>query len=189
MRRLRRRLDAEEGVSLLELVIVMALLTVIGSLLATSLSSSSEAAAHIDDQDRGLADLRVVTERMSRDLRAARAVDTGATESQLTLWIDDNSDYRRQPDESVTWRIPDGGPDVRQYDVERIVGDPATSTAIQVVGKSLVSRIAFSYYADQAMVTPSAARSVRVSMLYDAIVDAYATPKQVDFEVRLRNVQ
>lgn len=185
----RARVQDESGATLVELAIAMVITVVIGLLLMTSLSTSSRAAAQVDDQQRGLADLQIVTERMSRDLRAARAVDDGASASQLTLWIDDNSDYRRQATESVTWRIP-GDPDAVQFDVERVAGDPEDADAwVAVIGESLVSQIAFSYFADGVAVTPTAAQSVRVSMEYDAVVGAYSQEKQVDFEVRLRNVQ
>ena len=192
-RRFLRRLRDQAGTSLVELSIAMALLAVIGAVLMNSMDTASRAAASIDDQNRGLADLQVVTERMSRDLRIARGVDPLATTSQLTLWIDKDSDYKRDTDESVTWRIRcrsgvDCGTVDRQYDVERVVG-PVSTGAVQVVGQSLVSDIAFEYVVNGASVMPEQATAVQVSMQYDAIVDAYAAKKTVDFEVRLRNVQ
>lgn len=171
----------------------MFIFVMVGALLMSSLSTASQATAHVDDQNRGLADLQVVSERMARDLRVARGVDPLATTSQLTLWIDSDSDYKRDTDESVTWRIRcrsglDCGTDERQYDVERVRGPVATGT-VQVVGQSLVSDIAFAYRSGAAVADPEIATSVKVSMEYDAIVDAYAQKNIVDFEVRLRNVQ
>jgi type II secretory pathway pseudopilin PulG len=180
-------------VSLVEIAVSLVIFSMIGALLMTSLSTASTATAHVDDQNRGLADLQVVTERMSRDLRVARGVDPLATTSQLTLWIDSDSDYKRDSEESVTWRIRcrsgiDCGSDERQYDVERVQGPVATGT-VQVVGQSLVSDIAFGYETAGVDVTPESATTVKVSMEYDAIVDAFAKLNVVDFEVRLRNVQ
>jgi type II secretory pathway pseudopilin PulG len=196
MQRLRsviRRVRCQRGVTVLEVTVSMLIFSMIGAILMNSLSTASEAAAHVDDQNRGLADLQVVTERMSRDLRVARGVDPLATTSQLTLWIDSDSDYVRESAESVTWRIRcrtgvDCGSDERQYDVERVVGPVATG-AVQVVGQSLVSDIAFAYRTGTTTVDPEAATTVKVAMEYDAIVDAYAQLNVVDFEVRLRNVQ
>jgi hypothetical protein len=187
------RLRDERGVSLVEIAVSLVIFSMIGALLMTSLSTASTATAHVDDQNRGLADLQVVTERMSRDLRVARGVDPLATTSQLTLWIDSDSDYKRDSEESVTWRIRcrsgiDCGSDERQYDVERVQGPVATGT-VQVVGQSLVSDIAFGYETAGVDVTPESATTVKVSMEYDAIVDAFAKLNVVDFEVRLRNVQ
>lgn len=193
--RIRQRFAKSNGTTLVELGITMGLLSIVSALLMSSLSTSARANSQVDDQHRGLADLQVVTERMSRDLRAARGVDPLATTSQLTLWIDSDSDYRRDTNESVTWRIQcrtgvDCTTDDRQYDVERVVGPIATGE-VQTVGQSLVSDIAFAYVADGASVDliPESATAVQVSMEYDAVVDAYAQSNVVNFEVRLRNVE
>lgn len=188
-----RRLRDESGVTLVEIAITLAIFSMVSALLMNTLATTSTATAHVDDQNRGLADLQVVTERMSRDLRVARGVDPFATTSQLTLWIDSDSDYARETDENVTWRIRcrsgiDCGTDDRQYDVERVVGDISSGT-VQVVGQALVSDIAFAYRAGGATSDPETATSVKVSMEYDAIIDAFAKLNVVDFEVRLRNVQ
>jgi hypothetical protein len=187
---------SDSGTTLVELAITTVLLGMIGLLLMSSLESSSLANAHVDDQERGLADLQVVTERMSRDLRIARGVDPLATTSQLTLWIDSDSDYKRDTTESITWRIRcrsgvNCTTDERQYDVERVVGPIATGV-VSTIGQSLVSDIAFAYVADGATLASANvqdATAVRVSMEYDAIVDQYAQINKVDFEVRLRNVE
>ena len=196
LRRFRRRLAGQAGASLVELVVAMALLGLVGTIVMSSLSTASRAGAQIDDQTRGLVDLQVVTERLSRDLRAGRGVDPLASPSQLTIWIDSDGDYRRETDESVTWRIRDGdtvdasGNAVVQFDVERVVGSLSSPSSVQTIGESLVSDIAFSYLANGVPVlVPEAADSVRVSMEYDAVVDAYARSNQVIFDVRLRNVQ
>jgi type II secretory pathway pseudopilin PulG len=190
-----RRLRGESGVTLVEIAITLAIFSMVSALLMNTLATTSTATAHVDDQNRGLADLQTVSERMSRDLRVARGIDTGATASQLTIWIDSDSDYKRETEESVTWRIKcrsgiDCGSDERQYDVERVVGDPDEPQSVHVVGQSLVSGIAFEYLLDGvATLDHQAATSVKVSMQYDAIVDAFAKLNIVDFEVRLRNVQ
>ena len=177
----------------MEISIAMALMTMLGSLLFSSMSVAQRANSQVDDQDRGLSDLQVVTERLSRDLRVARGVDTLATTSQLTIWIDSNSDYKRQTSESITWRIRcRSGVDCtsagKQYDVQRVVGDTNTGT-VAIIGQSLVSDIAFTYLANGASIVPEKATDVRVTMDYDAIVNAYAKKETVTFEVRLRNVQ
>jgi type II secretory pathway pseudopilin PulG len=201
LRRLRSRFAQCAGTSLIELAVTMGLMSLVGALVMSSLSTSARANAQVDDQHRGLADLQVVTERMSRDLRIARGVDPLATTSQLTLWIDSDSDYRRDTNESVTWRIEcrtgvDCDTVDKQYDVERVVGPIATGV-VQIVGQSLVSDIAFGYIADGVLIDPATATTgtwasvtkVQVAMEYDAIVDQFARSNSVDFEVRLRNVE
>jgi type II secretory pathway pseudopilin PulG len=189
-----RRLAGCEGTTLIEVCITMLLFSMVSVLVMTSIQTASRANAQVDDQDRGLADLRIVTERMSRDLRLARGVDPLATTSQLTVWIDFDSDYKRDADENVTWRIQcrtgvDCTTADRQYDVERVIGDVDTGD-VTIVGSSLVSDIAFAYVDDGAEVAdPVDATAVQVEMDYDAIVDAYAKSETVKFEVRLRNVE
>ena len=179
IRALRRRLRAEDGVSLVELMVVIGFLSVIGTLLLTTFSTTTRAYGQLDDETRGLSDLEVVVERIGRDLRAARGVEAPADATQLTMWIDGNSDYVRNPGEIFTWKIQ-AGANPGQYDVVRVDDLGAT----QVVGYSLVSDIAFSY---PGATTPSQARTVRVSMRYDAIVGGYASDRTAAFEIRLRN--
>lgn len=187
--RIARRLQDERGASLVELAVSMGLLVLVGSIVMSSLSTSAKAGAHVDDQLRGLSDLQVVTERLSRDLRAARGVDPLATQSQLTVWIDGDADYRREPDENVTWRIQ-AGANAGQFDVERVVGPlSAPVPAVQVVGESLVSNIAFAYLANGVPTVPEGADAIQVDMEYDAVVGAYAGSNVVRFDVRLRNVE
>lgn len=189
----RRRMASEAGVSVLELAITMGLMAIVGTVVVGTLSTSSRAAGQIDDQTRGLADLNIVTERISRDLRGARGVDDGATASQLSIWIDNDADYRREGEEIVTWRIQcRAGLDCTgadaQYDVLR-----ERDGAQQVVGQSLVSGVVFTYVLNGVALTDAAAfdtaDAVRVSMEYDALVGAYARSNRVDFETRLRNVE
>jgi type II secretory pathway component PulJ len=56
----------------------------------------------------GTAAAKVATELLSRDLRDARAVLAGSAGS-VTVWDDRNSDYRRQPAETLTWTVDGAG--------------------------------------------------------------------------------
>ena len=179
--RVLRRLRAEDGVSLVELMVVVGFLGVIGTLLLSTFSTTTRAYGQLDDETRGLSDLEVVVERIGRDLRAARGVEAPADATQLTIWIDESSDYVRNAGEIFTWKIQPGV-NAGQYDVVRI--DNSVPPNTQVVGYSLVSDIAFSY---PGAATPSGARRVRVSMEYDAIRAGYASDRTAAFEIRLRN--
>lgn len=179
--RLRARSAAEEGVSLVELLVVMMFIGVIGAMLLTTFSTTTRAYSQLDDEVRGLSDLQTVVERLGRDLREARGVNADATESELSIWIDGNSDYIQTDDESFTWTIETGGAP-GQYDVVR--SDKTGQK--QVVGTSLVSAIAFDYPGTTSG-QRDLARTVRVSMEYDAITGAYASDRTATFELRLRN--
>lgn len=169
------------GFALIELLVVMVLIGVIATITFMAFTSGQEALGRADDDSRGQQDLRTTAERLSRDLREARGVDAGSTGEKLTIWIDTNGDYRRTPTESITWRLTTNPSDPKHFDVQRLDGTGAGYT----VGQALVSGIAFSY--DAADVTK--ARTVTVTMTYDAIVDAYLEKKQTTYRVRMRNVQ
>lgn len=172
---------AQRGFTLVEMMVVVVLVGVIGTITFMAFTSSQEALGRTDDDSRGQQDLRITAERLTRDLRAARGVDAGSDGSRLTVWIDTNSDYRRSPAESITWSLVTNPDDPKHFDVRRVDGTGTGYT----VGQALVSGIAFTYNA--ADVTK--ARIVTVTMTYDAIVDAYLEQKQTTYRVRMRNVQ
>lgn len=171
----------QRGFTLVEMMVVVALAAIIGTITFMAFASGQEALGRADDDSRGQQDLRTTAERLTRDLRAARGVDAGSTGDKLTVWIDSDSDYRRSPEESITWSLVVNAQDSKHFDVRRVDGTGAGYT----VGQALVSGIAFTY--DTADVTK--ARIVTVKMTYDAIVDAYLEQKQTTYRVRMRNVQ
>ena len=175
-RRDRRRGD--EGLTLIELLVTMVLLGVVLGIAAAAFQATAKVYTATDDDATGLADARKVAERMGRDIRNARGVDAGATSSQLVVWIDANSDYKRQASESITWQLAPSG-DGLHYDVIRKVG-----AATQVIeARSLVSQIAFSY--DR---TPPNTQVVQTLVTYDSIVGRGANARTLYFAQRLRNV-
>lgn len=177
--------DDEAGLTLVELLIVMVLMSVVSIIAFAALDNSNRIVANVDDETQGLADLKVVVERMSRDLRAARSVETPGTlspESALKVWIDYDSNYSQSSDELVTWRLAAGAGD-DQFDVIRET-DEAGDGDREIVGTKLVSDIAFSYDPSVA-----AAKTVRVSMTYDAFPTRAAEDRVTEFEIRLRNAE
>jgi Tfp pilus assembly protein PilW len=177
--RLRRPTGDDHGISLVELLVTTFLLGVVSILTVSATTSTHKMFAVSDDESRGLADLRTVTERLDRDLRAARGVDPSSNQSQLTLWIDYNSDYKQQANETVTWKLVLDPTDPSHYDVAR-----AVQGGTQVVeGRTLVSQIAFSYD-----VAPPNTRQVSVQMTYDAMLARGTGLRTANFQDRLRNV-
>jgi hypothetical protein len=140
---------------------------------------------HTDDEAQGLADVRTVIERLGRDIRTARGVEDGAAPnsypaanaSQLSLWIDSNSNYRKEGGEIITWKLVDRGSG--QFDVVRT---PFGGTT-QVVARTLVDAIAFSYDAPA-----PGTRVVSVRLEYDAVTTGAAGRRVTNFADRLRNV-
>lgn len=171
----------QAGFTLVELLIVVFMIGVIGSIVLVAFTSGSEALGRTDDDARGQQDLRITTERISRDIRGARGVSAGSDGDTLKVWIDYNADYVQSAAETVTWQLQTNPSDPKHYNVQRATGAGDNVT----VGQALVSGIAFQY--DNA--DPTKSRLVTVTMTYDAITDAYLSQKQTTFKIRMRNVQ
>ena len=125
----------------------MIILGIVGSVTSAALINSHREHRLTSDEAQGLADVRVVVERLGRDIRQARSIDAGATSAKLVLWIDYNSDYIKdpvhQPDEIVTWQLQAQGGGSNQYNVLR----QTTPTSVRVEARTLVSDISFHYFA------------------------------------------
>lgn len=173
----------EAGLTLVELLIVIVIMSIVSIVAFAALDNSTKIMGNVDDETQGLADLKIVVERMGRDLRAARSVETPAAlspDSALKIWIDRDSNYAPSDDELITWRL-DAGASGDQFDVIRET-DEAGDADREVVGTKLVSDIAFSYEPSLAD-----AKTVRVAMTYDALSTRAANERVTEFEVRLRN--
>ncbi|MGB2838254.1 MAG: prepilin-type N-terminal cleavage/methylation domain-containing protein [Actinomycetes bacterium] len=198
MRLLISRARSDEGMTLVELIVAMVLISVLGAIVSAAVLMSHKQVRIADDEATGLSDTRVVLERLGRDIRVSRGVDTGATDSTLVLWIDYNSDYVRdassQAEEIITWSVVDQG--TGQFNTLR-------STAggqVQLQARTLVSDLAFCYLAapsdDPAdcLPTPLSAtdavntRLVRVTLQYDSALGYGSDDRTNTFTERIRNV-
>jgi len=206
MTRLVRGTGRDDGLTLVELLITMVIMGVVGIIVTSAMVNQNKLFRSTEDQSAGLQDVRVASERLGRDIRDARAVlcnpagtpaalasDT-ICESHLQVWIDYNSDYKQQADETVTWWLRKRVSTCTAncyFDLVRSVG---TSTAI-VEAHTIINNVAFTY----AQVAPgstqpapgaAATNEVRTRMEYDARKasgDGTAS-RFVRFTARLRNV-
>ncbi len=198
----RRSTSGQSGFTLVELLVIVFIMGLIGAICLATFNTGSNALGRVDDDIRGQQDLRIVTERLTRDIRAGRGVhdDTDpatadSDQSKLILWIDYDADYIKDAaTEIIVWDVvaSSGG----HYDVRRKQGsDPA-----QTVGRSVIDALAFQYFRDdtgtlQVLDASVAATDltlssvVEVSMDYDAIVGAYLEQKTNTYRIRLRNTE
>lgn len=185
------------GVTLIELLIVMFLTSILGTIVMFAMSGIYASQRTADTESTGLADVRTVNERLGRDLRDARGVYPGATESELEIWIDYDSDYIVDSAEIITWQLQQGCTDCH-YQVLRSEqgGEP------RVQARTLVSDIAFCYSTSVATDPPtctatpisstlaSSVKVVTVTVTYNAAdtdSDDVRT-RTTTFTQRLRNV-
>lgn len=198
MRPLLRGFQGEDqGMSLVELLVVMVLLGVVGSMVSVAVAVSHKQVRVAEDEATGLADTRTVVERLGRDIRVSRGVDAGATDSNLVLWVDYNSDYVRnptaQPEEIVTWTVLDSGSGTGQYNTLR----STAGGVVAVQARTLVSDLAFCYqsepgaacFATPLSATDAAATTlVTVTLQYDSQVNGGTDSRESVFTERIRNV-
>lgn len=198
MRPLLARFRGDEGMTLVELLVAMILVSVLGAIVTAAVMMSHKQVRIADDEATGLADTRVVVERLGRDIRGSRGVDAGATDSNLVLWIDNNSDYVRnavaQPEEIVTWSVVDQG--TGQYNTLR----QTAGGDVQIQARTLVSDLAFCYLAEPSadpadcLPTPlsdadaAATTVITVTLQYDSLVGIATDSRTTTFTERIRNV-
>ncbi|MCB0914130.1 MAG: prepilin-type N-terminal cleavage/methylation domain-containing protein [Actinobacteria bacterium] len=197
---------ADEGLTLIELMVAMTLLSVLGAVMLLGVQNNHQLHRETVDESFGLADVRTVVERLGRDVRSARSLYPGATESQLVLWVDKNSDYLPTPDEIITWQLVKENEDGVQYNVIR--STEGGDTVVQA--RTVVSDIAFCYWTQSADPTlgdctgslPAQAsngglsaedaaetRLVTTTTTYDFNPTGGVDTRQVSFSSRLRNVE
>jgi hypothetical protein len=162
------------------MLVTVLLMSIVSGLIMTAMLSTHQTLRHNDDDSQGLLDVKVVAERLGRDLRDARGIDPGADASHLVIWIDANSDYVKQPSEIITWQLRTNAADPTHSDVLRTVQG---KTDI-VEARTLVSNIAFGYSP-----SPPDTEVVTTSMQYDANIGTGTATRKITFATRLRNVR
>jgi prepilin-type N-terminal cleavage/methylation domain-containing protein len=187
----------DTGVTLVEMLIVMFLSGILGTVVLFAMKGVYASQRTADSEASGLSDVRTVNERLGRDLRDARSVYPGATASELEIWIDSNSNYIIDSNEIVTWQLQQGCSGCH-YQVLR----SDQGGVPRVEARTLVSNIAFCYSANvdtdppACLATPltaasaSTAKVVTVTVTYNAANASLSDhrTRTTTFTQRLRNV-
>ncbi len=147
------RLREDRGMTLIEVLVTMVLLGVVGTLVVGAMTQTSRVFVRTDEEGQGLADAKVVLDRVTRDIREASRVTCdgvmpgGGTDTDcrlhLELWLDHNANYVgppatagaswTEPEELVTWYVTPSGDGVH-CDVFRREGtQPAGKVADSLV--------------------------------------------------------
>ncbi len=137
------RLRTEDGLTLVELLVVMVMVGIIGAA-TTSVLISSQRTQQYSQQLRTVMDeSRVTFERIHEELRQARQVELDQPD-EIRFWVDANADGLRSLDEVVTYDVVpvSGVPD--RWEVVRYTADVGASGA-RVLVRTLRNADPFSY--------------------------------------------
>lgn len=182
-----QRLRAQDGVSLVELLVTIIIAGIIGAAVVTSVVTANRTERTMQSVRDNMDEARIALDRVRVELRGARRVFADPTDGlHLSYWHDRNHDEVIQGDEIVHYELVEAGD---RWRLER--WNAATPDARTVVARNLLydpddppfDTPPFTY--DQ---SPPLTRLVDIVLVVDAGGDR-VDPKTVTAQVRLRNVQ
>jgi type II secretory pathway pseudopilin PulG len=174
------RLRADDGTSLVELLITIMVAGIIGAALVTSVVTVNRTERTMQAVRDNVDEARISLDRLRIELRGARRVFHDPDGTHLQFWLDRNGDEQIQVEEIVHFALVEPGDGTAR--LERWTAD--TPGQRQVIAWNLVPNTPFTY--DQ----PSPrTRLVDVELVVDAGGNRGAEPKTVHTQVRLRNVE
>ena len=123
MRALRRRMQADEGLTVVELLVVTLLLGIVGSVVTTSVIQGMHTSREAQERIHALTDLEAGTHRATRELRAANPLWPGMTDESVTATI-----YRDGTRYAYTYEASADGSEFVEHRVE--FEDEESATAV-----------------------------------------------------------
>ncbi len=154
----------------MELALAMAGVILTSALLVGWFVTVNGVEAAQGDADTAARQAVVARERITRDLRRARALTT-ASATEIAIWLDDDGDAVTDPGEQVYWQIIPGGALVRSSDgIDLVVADAVDSL-----------RSSFSFDADEAALVG------RVDVL--VTIESGGSTRMVEVSIHLRNTR
>ncbi len=145
MRALRRRIKADEGLTLVELLIVTLLLGVVGSVVTTGVIQGMQTSREAQERIRALTELEAGTHRATRELRAANPLWPGVAHDSVTATV-----YRGDTRFSYTYEASADGSEFVEHRVEfedeQSVTAVSEATTVIADGLDQESVTTFRYY-------------------------------------------
>jgi prepilin-type N-terminal cleavage/methylation domain-containing protein len=167
----RGRLHADDGVTIVELMVSMLIASIVAVVFVTWMSSAVTTANLHRDDDRAVQDLRQAKDRLTRELRMADELLL-ADRLAVTMWVDENADGVVDSGEIITWTFTGGGELVRSTDA----GD-----SFVVMREVVVAESGFTF--DSATLA-----DIRtVSMVLVAFVGEIGGTREIATQIYLRN--
>lgn len=185
----RGRCRGEEGLTLVELTVAMAITTLVLSVVMAGVISVIRTDQYLEEDSIALSELRTVMADFTKELRQARVVFPGtggqtSTARRIYFWVDSNRDSVQQTGERITWELTtsngegvltrrtDAAPSPVIRASELVVGDAFEYKAITTAGE----------------ITMAPPNTTLVSIRFKADVSgSHGAPRLVSTKVRMRN--
>lgn len=192
----------ERGVTLVELLVVVAILGVVGGSIASSLIGAQRVEQTQGELQKVIDDGRLSMTRIRQELRQARQVFYGSSGDRLRFWVDTNQDGSPQTEEYVCYALEAlpggvGG----QYQIVRwthtttashCAPDATAPSGVtkRVLARTLTNTNPFAVYdpLPSADVNDPATRDVTIRLDLEVLTGRGPTTTTIETTVRLRNV-
>lgn len=186
---------AEEGVTLVEVLVAMSLTAIIGFSVLTVVMSTSRTSSYTNDLRTVMDDGRISVGRIRKEIRAARQVMSGSNETVLNFWVDQDQDNNQTDPEMISYCVrpvgdtncidPAVGPgSATKFELVRWTAADSGPGAGRVAAKTLLNWEPFTYDAAD----PIDSRVLSFSLELDVDVARGPQSLTVGTNVRLRNV-
>lgn len=172
----------EEGMTLLELLIAMAVTTVVLGIVMGGVITALRSDQQIHEDSIALEELRSAMNRMTAELREARLVYPGSDARQIRFWVDADRDAIQDAAENITWAVEGSGTNgvlTRTTDAQI-----AAAVADVIMAREMVVTDTFTYSPP----VPSAT-VVTILLTSDVALDSSGAPRTVRTKLRLRNAE
>jgi prepilin-type N-terminal cleavage/methylation domain-containing protein len=173
--------DREDGLTLAELMVAMALLSVLTTLVLAGVMAVHRATRYSDQDSVALGQLRTAVDRIEKEVRQARRVYSDSDAQLLRVWVDYDRDNQQDLSERITWELQsvDG-----EAHLVRLTDEPGSTE--RIVGRELVFEDVFEY--DAASVEDTAV--VSIALRADTLTNVEGPQaRMMRTDVRLRNAE
>ena len=183
----RLRVDrSERGVTLVELLVTMVLLSVVTGSLILGVMAIYRGTRYTNQDSDTLGALRTTLDRFEKEVRHARLIFTGSDEKHVYVWVDGDGDYRQDLSEKIHWEIAQIGASDRAQFVRYTDADPTERSLSQdLIFDEDETNFAYNNNAGDPL-----EESTSIVILLTALGEGNLSEKRsVTTEVRLRNAE
>jgi hypothetical protein len=172
---MRQPILSEDGVGIVELIISMAMTSLVIIMGFAALGSTQRTESLTDQDSQALAELRTGMQKLSRELRDSAKVYYSSTGKTIEFWIDYDRSFDQDDSERIIW------------EVSNVNGEGAL-TRRTLVDSSSVTWATHLVYADAFVYNraPPTTTLVTISLTADVDPGSAPTGRTVQTNVRLR---